>query len=386
MTFKNLVLYELVVATLLLARIGIPTEYSNSINQRYRSGIEVNDACQPLLVPSLLFLPALMNGKVAQYEGPWEMEPNNTVEQANGHLVSGRRYYGYPNDRNDLFSFYLTTAGHIEINLDHHTGDGVQLALLYQDLNRLVTYDYDLPYNIAYDGQPGLYYIFIFTENGYNVNNRYELITTFPTSQVVVNSSTRSWTNPFSTLTTSDWMGYRFEDGIQNWSTSEGSYKLAELTASEEYHCTGHQSLMLTTQISNVDTYLFTHTEATAYFDRAIPEGASSPGPYSLNKIPISCYVYFPTSWVANNGPLVDVQIYVKDNEFRNQWGTDIPITAELAEQWIKLELTVDATNAEPNFDVNNVNTLGIRIDATQNEPFDLVSSMYIDECSIEVP
>ena len=32
------------------------------------------------------------------FEGPWEVEPNNSDQQANGPLRSDRAYLGYPND------------------------------------------------------------------------------------------------------------------------------------------------------------------------------------------------------------------------------------------------------------------------------------------------
>lgn len=56
--------------------------------------------------PSLYFL------------GPNEVEPNNTFEQANGHLESGREYFGLPNDPDDYFSFENGALGEIEIRVD----------------------------------------------------------------------------------------------------------------------------------------------------------------------------------------------------------------------------------------------------------------------------
>ncbi len=47
----------------------------------------------------------------AYFEGPWESEPNNSYQQANGPLRSHRTYYGYPNDEKDYFSIHLYRAG-----------------------------------------------------------------------------------------------------------------------------------------------------------------------------------------------------------------------------------------------------------------------------------
>ena len=117
---------------------------------------------------------------VHYFEGPWEVEPNNTYLQANGPLISGREYRGYPNDEKDYCSIYLCEPGSLTINLTDHTGQAVQLQLFYQGIDNRVAFDTAPPYTITYDGQPGWYYIYIYTGGGHNSTTPYTLRVTYP--------------------------------------------------------------------------------------------------------------------------------------------------------------------------------------------------------------
>jgi len=115
-------------------------------------------------------------------EGPWEQEPNNTYQQANGPLLSGIDYYGYPNDQKDFFIINSSIGGQIVIDLTNHTGQGVQLQLFYQTTTGtpVVHSVWQAPYHIQYTGLPGKYYIYIYTESNYNSSNPYTLRVTYP--------------------------------------------------------------------------------------------------------------------------------------------------------------------------------------------------------------
>jgi hypothetical protein len=127
-----------------------------------------------------IYLPLVMRDYTVFFEGPWEMEPNNTSLQANGPLRSGRDYYGNPNDEKDYFSINLKTGGQIIINLSNHTGQDVQLQLFYQNTSNLMKYDYDAPYSIDYTGEAGWYYIYIHAAGNYNSSTAYTLQVTYP--------------------------------------------------------------------------------------------------------------------------------------------------------------------------------------------------------------
>lgn len=124
---------------------------------------------------------------------PWECEPNNSAAQANGPLRSGRQYYGYHNDSDDIFSIDVRTAGQITVDLTNHVEpactpgrDCVQLLLYYESLDTLVDFDAEPPYHIPRDpvdpyGSAGWYYIRIFTpEELQSSTTSYTLQATFP--------------------------------------------------------------------------------------------------------------------------------------------------------------------------------------------------------------
>ena len=125
------------------------------------------------------FLPLVMKKFMVYFEGPGEVEPNNSCGEANGPLRSSKDYHGYPNDTKDYFSIYLRTGGAITIDLTNHTGRDVQLQLHDQSCG-CIKYDYTPPYRIDHNGTEGWYYIYIYTGSGHNDTISYTLRTTFP--------------------------------------------------------------------------------------------------------------------------------------------------------------------------------------------------------------
>jgi len=127
-----------------------------------------------------LFLPLALRDFVAYFEGPFEVEPNDSYAQANGPLRTGRDYFGYPDDAKDYFSLSPFNAGTITITLSNYTGQGGQLQLFYQSVANRVAYDLDPPYQIVYNGAAGTYYVYLFTESGFNSATPYNLRVTLP--------------------------------------------------------------------------------------------------------------------------------------------------------------------------------------------------------------
>lgn len=110
----------------------------------------------------------------------WEKESNNAYTEANGPLVSGIDYYGYPNDLKDYFSVYMSTAGKLSIDLTEHVGNDVQLQLFYQSTSTQVGFDHNRPFHIEHTGPAGWYYIYIYTESGHSSTSPYTLHVTYP--------------------------------------------------------------------------------------------------------------------------------------------------------------------------------------------------------------
>jgi uncharacterized repeat protein (TIGR01451 family) len=128
---------------------------------------------------SSVFLPIVMNGFWGGFEGPWEVEPNNWYDEANGPLRLGGEYFGYPNDDWDLFGIDLYPAGRLSVDLTIPTGEGVQLQLRDQE-GRLLDYKHGSPYHIEYAGTDVRYYICVFTESVHNSDKPYILWVRFP--------------------------------------------------------------------------------------------------------------------------------------------------------------------------------------------------------------
>jgi uncharacterized repeat protein (TIGR02543 family) len=127
-----------------------------------------------------IYLPLTQYNYINYFEGLWEVEPNDSMAQANGPLRSGQDYFGYPNDARDFFSVYMTQPGQLNVTLSNHTGQGVQLQLFYQSADNRVGFVPDPPYFLSYSGPAGWYYIFIFTESGHHSHTPYTLRVTYP--------------------------------------------------------------------------------------------------------------------------------------------------------------------------------------------------------------
>ena len=138
------------------------------------------------------------------FEGPWENEPNNDAQHANGPLCSGQEYFGYPNDRDDYFSISPLTDGLITVDLTYDPGEGMQLQLFYQTVDEAHRMGFCglLPCHIEYTGSAGMYYIWIFTApEQQNSTSLYTLQATFPTPTPTSTPTSTGTSTPTSTST-----------------------------------------------------------------------------------------------------------------------------------------------------------------------------------------
>ena len=66
------------------------------------------------------------------------------------------------------------------MDLSNHTGQNVQLLLYYQSTGNTVARVWEPPYHLDYAGDPGDYYIYVYTPTGFNNTSPYTLRATFP--------------------------------------------------------------------------------------------------------------------------------------------------------------------------------------------------------------
>jgi len=219
-------------------------------------------------------------------------------------------------------------------------------------------------------------------------------ITVQPTETRLLPSTDQPTVAP--TKTSEPFTGFNFEVNSEGWNTSEGDYKLARVDVTTTTVYLGSQSLQLETELfgnqsaefaarNKEDVYL--HTEATAYFNSAVPEGFSNPGPYNLTGKRVSCYVYAPARLAKKDVRPAYIRIFVKDSKFANQAGDAVDITESNVEQWFELSLVVgNAHGADKQFDPTQVNALGIRLDVSDGSTLSYIGPVFIDACTIEYP
>lgn len=112
----------------------------------------------------------------------WECEPNNTYANANGPLVSGVSYYGYPTDNYDCYYFNMPRTGNVMIRVTDYTILNTQLLLAYQvnsTTYHLVTYDHIPPLELNWSGNSGKYVTCLFANSNFRTEP-YTLTAVYP--------------------------------------------------------------------------------------------------------------------------------------------------------------------------------------------------------------
>lgn len=223
-----------------------------------------------------------------------------------------------------------------------------------------------------------------------------------PTTQTALVPTQSTTTNtPVSTATPSTIVtsisptGYAFdfENGTQNWSTSEGSYKLATVGLTTNPVHSGSHALKITTVLLGdanpaytANKEVYRHTEATVYFSQAAPNGFDTPGPYNLARKRVSCYVYLPSGLAGGGAQLAYIRIFIRDVSYHNDFSTAVTIDQTAVNHWLLLTLVVgaDPNNADSGFDATKVNAMGVRIDTPSGSTLNYTGPFYIDDCSIQ--
>ena len=137
-------------------------------------------------VPSTaIFLPASLREYTPPFNGRAELEPNNSLDTANGLLQSNVPCIGFPDDLNDYYSFTSSTAGQISVSLNGHIGantNNLQLQLRNAS-NALIVFVFKAPFNINVANLPaGTYYVRVFyaAPGPYNNSAPYTLQVVYP--------------------------------------------------------------------------------------------------------------------------------------------------------------------------------------------------------------
>jgi hypothetical protein len=137
---------------------------------------------------TIIYVPLIFRNYTSFFEGPWEVEDNDSFSQANGPLLPGKNYYGFHDDTSDYFSVYMRNAGLIKISLNSEHGKTdpnghpvIQTQLFYSSTSNLIDYQFGPSAHIEHNGQPGWYYVRVFTVLEYlDSEKQYTLNVTYP--------------------------------------------------------------------------------------------------------------------------------------------------------------------------------------------------------------
>jgi hypothetical protein len=117
------------------------------------------------------------------FEGPWEVEPNDTAAQANGPLRFQRDYYGHPDDQRDYYYFYLSAPGRliVDMTVDQLRDMQMQLFRGLPENGDRIGYAGGPPYHIEVSATAGWYYVLVYTDTSdTSVTAQYTLRVTYP--------------------------------------------------------------------------------------------------------------------------------------------------------------------------------------------------------------
>jgi hypothetical protein len=112
----------------------------------------------------------------------WEFDPNHNNDTcclSRSPLVSGKTYYGYPNDTWDCFHINVNTGGEIVATLSDYDIDGGLLGLLPQDCSWWLHY-ISAPGTLTYTLLPGPYHICVYTPANHHTVTPYVLEVVLP--------------------------------------------------------------------------------------------------------------------------------------------------------------------------------------------------------------
>ena len=150
-------------------------------------GVTVTNSCgatygeKQVRVWGLVYLPLVSRQHLPCFPGPWEIEDNDTPQQANGPLCPQTTYLAMPNDQNDYFYFFQPIGGPIRVQMWDYIPGGYGQLILYDARLNVIARDWDPSdgWWIVANVPPGRYYIRVYTAQGF-ANLPYQLHMAFP--------------------------------------------------------------------------------------------------------------------------------------------------------------------------------------------------------------
>jgi hypothetical protein len=196
--------------------------------------------------------------------------------------------------------------------------------------------------------------------------------------------------------------GFTFESGVDGWTSSQWGKKSMTITTTAAKVYRGRQAMEVTTPlygnasdkydtVPEQDREVYRHTDVTAYFDKAIPEGMNGSGPYNLAGKRVTCAVYLPNDLATKQDPYANIHLFVKDIGYRNQQSKRIAIRndnqGKTTEQWLLLSLTIgqhaNGEHLDNGFRKDKIMALGVAVEAASGSTIEYEGPFYVDDCMI---
>ena len=151
----------------------------------------------------------------------------------------------------------------------------------------------------------------------------------------------------------------------------------------------GDHALQMVVNLMPFDPYI---SKGEAFVDvMAFEPLDGSVGPYDMQNSTITCWMYLPhEAYAGNHSPWIGFQVFAKDEEFRNEYGSWRRVHVTHVDQWLRVRLAPRRYPPpdgymDPGFDPSTITIIGVKIgvDDYYAEPGSgYRGPVFVDSCS----
>jgi len=185
---------------------------------------------------------------------------------------------------------------------------------------------------------------------------------------------------------------YSFESGTMGWVPQRDAPDTKAVTAvaqSSGQTRSGRPSLELTVDLTGGNHRTNSKGEAFVDMRYNLPNGITTPAPYDLTGRKITCWVYAPPGSAGDANSPNGFQVFVKDENFKSEYGAWENITREREGTWFPIALTPSTQTPpggykDPEFNPTRIVLLGVKIGAGGQSTGQMryTGPVYVDTCN----
>jgi uncharacterized repeat protein (TIGR02543 family) len=177
---------------------------------------------------------------------------------------------------------------------------------------------------------------------------------------------------------------YGFESSDVFWAaqTSGDSQAVTAVARSDTgFAKIGSYSLKLAVDLVGGDG---NKSKGEAYVDMVAHPPRGTQAPINLEGVRISVWVYIPKEALGDTDKPNGIQVFVKDNDWRSEYGTWQNITSDTVDKWYEVTLTPSRSAPQdgfmtPGFDPTQIRAVGVKIGAGTNSTATYQGAIYVD-------